>query len=91
MLILSEHSVNSQWVQDEVEALLERERRENRLVLFPIRIDSAVVDADKPWAASIRHTRHIGDFSNWQKPASYQQAFQRLLRDLKAEGEGSGH
>jgi len=91
VLILSEHSVNSQWVQDEVEALLERERRENRLVLFPIRIDSAVVDADKPWAASIRRTRHIGDFSNWQKPASYQQAFQRLLRDLKAEGEGSGH
>jgi TIR domain len=35
LLILSEHSVDSPWVQDEVEAALERERREGRLVLFP--------------------------------------------------------
>jgi uncharacterized protein YjbI with pentapeptide repeats len=83
LLILSEPSVNSLWVQDEVEAALERERRESRLVLFPIRIDYAIMDTDRAWAASIRRTRHIGDFSNWKDPNGYQRAFQRLLRDLK--------
>jgi uncharacterized protein YjbI with pentapeptide repeats len=85
LLILSEHSVGSPWVRDEVEAALERERRENRLVLFPIRIDDAVMETDQAWAASIRRTRHIGDFSNWKNHDSYQAAFQRLLRDLKAD------
>jgi TIR domain/Pentapeptide repeats (8 copies) len=87
LLILSGHSVNSPWVKDEVEAALERERKESRLVLFPIRIDDAVMETDKAWAASIRRTRHIGDFSTWKDHDSYQQAFQRLLRDLKAESK----
>jgi hypothetical protein len=43
------------------------------------------MDSDKAWAAKIRRTRHIGDFSNMKDLASYQLAFQRLLRDLKAE------
>ena len=28
--------------------------------------------------------RHIGDFSRWKDHDSYQKAFDRLLRDLKA-------
>lgn len=84
LLLLSEYSVQSSWVQDEVETALERERRENRVVLFPIRIDDAVMETQQAWAASIRRTRHIGDFRNWKDPSSYQTAFQRLLRDLRA-------
>ena len=34
---------------------------------------------------SIRHIRHIGDFNKWKDHDSYQKAFDRLLRDLKAE------
>jgi hypothetical protein len=37
--------------------------------------------------AKIKHRRHIGDFLNWKDEISYQKAFERLLRDLKA---GSG-
>jgi hypothetical protein len=85
LVILSEHSVESPWVRDEVEAALERERIENRLVLFPIRLDDAVMKTKQAWAASIRRTRHIGNFSDWKNHDSYQRAFQRLLRDLKAE------
>jgi hypothetical protein len=86
LLILSQNSANSSWVQDEVEAAFEREQRENRLILAPIRIDDAVMNLDRAWVASIRRTRQIGDFSKWRHVASYQAAFQRLLRDLKAEG-----
>jgi hypothetical protein len=82
--VLSEQSVQSSWVQDEVEAALERERHEKRLVLFPIRIDDEVIQTDQSWVAAIRRTRHIGDFSPWQERRSYEKAFERLLRDLKA-------
>jgi hypothetical protein len=54
-----------------------------------VRIDDSVMKTDMAWAASIRRTRQIGDFSNWKDHDSYQQAFQRLLRDLRAEGTAS--
>ena len=84
LLILSEYSVKSPWVEQEVETALEKERQENRTVLLPIRIDQAVLDAQYGWAAHLRRTRHIGDFSDWDNPARYDEALQRLLRDLTA-------
>jgi hypothetical protein len=62
MIVLFNASVKSRWVEREVHAALEREDRENRTVLFPIRIDEAAMEAPQPWAAEIRRTRHIGDF-----------------------------
>lgn len=85
LIVLSENSVASPWVSDEVESAIEREHREGRTVLFPIKIDEAVVDSRQAWAATIRRTRHIGDFTRWKGHDSYQKAFDRLLRDLKAE------
>jgi hypothetical protein len=85
LLILSEHSVTSRWVQKEVETAFEKEGKENRIVLFPIRIDEAVIHSAVGWAADIRRQRHIGDFRQWKDHDAYQQAFQRLLRDLKAD------
>jgi uncharacterized protein YjbI with pentapeptide repeats len=84
MVLLSENSVSSRWVEKEVETAFEKERRENRTVLFPIRLDDAVMDTDEAWAADIRRTRHIGDFRDWKNHDSYKKAFERLLRDLKA-------
>ena len=72
-------------MEEEVEAALEKERRENKLVLFPIRLDDAVMDTQQVWAASLRRTRHIGDFRNWKDHDSFKKAFDRLLRDLKSE------
>lgn len=40
---------------------------------------------DQAWAADIRRRRHIGDFTRWKDHDSYQKAFERLLRDLKAD------
>jgi hypothetical protein len=84
LVVLSSSSIASPWVEDEVESAIDRENREQRLVLFPIRLDIAVMNSDKAWVAKIRR-RHIGDFSNWKDHDSYHQALERLLRDLKAE------
>ena len=84
LIILSENSVKSEWVGDEAEAALEEETKSERLVLFPIRLDDTVMNTRDDWAAKIKRRRHIGDFSNWKDKSSYQKAFERLLRDLKA-------
>jgi len=85
LIVLSEHSIDSDWVEKEVETAFEEERKRKTTILFPIRLDSAVMDTDPAWAADIRRTRHIGDFTNWKDHDAYQKAFDRLLRDLKAE------
>jgi hypothetical protein len=85
LIVLSKSSVASPWVETEVESAFEREHKERRTVLFPIRLDNGVMETDEAWAADIRRRRHIGDFSEWKNHDSYQKGFVRLLRDLKAE------
>jgi TIR domain/Pentapeptide repeats (8 copies) len=90
LLLLSEHAIQSTWVEDEVEAALEKEQRQQREVLFPVRLDESVMQTTRAWAAKLRRTHHIGDFTHWTDPLAYQHAFKRLLHDLKAESDTKG-
>ncbi len=83
IIVLSTASVASRWVEREVNAAREREDLETLLILLPIRIDNAVMDASAPWAADIRRLRHIGDFTKWEEPTHYEKAISRLLQDLR--------
>lgn len=83
LIVLSENSINSTWVEREVQAAFEKEQTHGALVLFPIRLDDAVMDSQRAWAADIRRTRHIGDFRNWKDHDLFKVALDRLLRDLK--------
>lgn len=82
LLILSEDAIKSDWVEREVELSFEEERQQERLILFPIRLDNAVMHTSAAWAGDIRRTRFIGDFSRWQDEQWYKRALQRLLSDL---------
>jgi uncharacterized protein YjbI with pentapeptide repeats len=86
LVVLSENSVNSAWVEREVQAAFEKEQRQGSTVLFPVRLDEAVMDCPRAWAANIRRTRHIGDFRKWKDHDSFQKSLDRLLRDLKSRG-----
>jgi hypothetical protein len=69
-----------------------RELRDRRRVLFPIRL--APFETLRAWERfdantgkdSAREIREyfIPDFSHWKNHDSYQEAFQSLIRDLKA-------
>jgi uncharacterized protein YjbI with pentapeptide repeats len=84
LLILSKASIASEWVEDEVSKAYAEERSRKEVVLFPIRIDNAVMSTAEPWAVKLRDQRNIGDFRQWRKPSEYQKGLDRLLRDLKA-------
>lgn len=85
LLILSKNSIESEWVEKEVETAMERERLQKRIILFPIRLDDRINDVQSGWAADIRRSRNIGDFRRWKNHGTYSKAFERLLHDLKAE------
>jgi hypothetical protein len=90
LLILSEHAVASQWVEQEVESALEQEREMSKTILFPVRLDDAVMTAPSGWPRLLRNTRNIGDMRGWKDHDAYQRGFERLLRDLRAEGAAPG-
>jgi hypothetical protein len=83
LLILSEHSIKSDWVEDEVSKGFAEERKRGEIVLFPVRLDDAVMDTSEPWAVKLRDQRHIGDFRRWKDHDRYKASFERVLRDLK--------
>jgi uncharacterized protein YjbI with pentapeptide repeats len=85
LLVLSEDSINSHWVGSEVEVALEKERSQNKLILFPIKLDNGIMQTDQSWAIDIRRIRHIADFSQWKHYASYQRELKRLLRSLHVD------
>jgi len=94
LLILSDASMNSPWVRTEIANARAREESQKRQMLFPITLvpfdrikEWRLFDADRG-IDSAREIREyfIPDFSNWKDHDSYQKAFDRLLRDLKAEG-----
>lgn len=80
LLVLSQNSIASAWVEVEAEAAFDMEAPD-KLRMFPIRLDDAVMPTHVAWAAHIRRTRHIGDFRNWQDDDGYQRALTCLLRD----------
>lgn len=87
LLVLSEHSVRSDWVEDEVEAAFAKERsQQDRQVLFPIRLDGCINEECAPaWVKMIVRKRFVGDFSGWKEHDRYRAAFDRLLRALKVK------
>ena len=94
LLILSEHSIHSAWVEFEIRRARKRELKEQKRVLFPLRlVDHSTIeqwecfDADtkKDLATEIREY-FIPNFSHWKSPDAYKEALSRLLRDLKLAG-----
>jgi len=93
LLVLSEHSINSEWVMTEIRWARKREVEEKRRILFPIRlVDLDIIqqwtcfDADtgKDLSVEVREY-HIPDFSNWTDHDAFEGAFARLMDDLRAE------
>lgn len=85
LVILSKDSINSEWLEEEVEKALAEEQKLGKRILFPIRIDDSVMETDKAFVQKIKNNTHIGDFTKWKEPEEYKKVFDRLLRDLKVD------
>lgn len=92
LIVLSPHSINSEWVRSEIRNARHREVREERRVLFPI----SLVDFDtlRSWelfdadlgqdiARELREY-FIPDFSNWQDASAFEYQFTKVVAGLVA-------
>jgi hypothetical protein len=85
LIVLSSNSVMSQWVEQEVETALEKQRGLNTSVLIPISLDKEVWRCKSGWPKLIRNTTLIGDFSGWTDKKQYEESFSKLLKSLSKE------
>lgn len=90
LLILSENSINSEWVITEIRNARRFERESKERKLFPIRlVDFETLkkwkcfdsDIGKDLAIEVREY-FIPDFSNWEDSKAYEEGVKKLLRDL---------
>ena len=97
LIVLSEHSIQSEWVMTEIRKAREVEKKEKRRKLFPIRLtdfetlrDWTCFDADigKDLTVVVREY-FIHDFSNRKNHDTFESAFARLKNDLEAENSTS--
>jgi hypothetical protein len=82
VVIGSKDSLESVLVIREIVRALQKEDRELRNVLFPIRTDDYMFDEwDHPRKADVV-SKVIGDFPGWEDHATYVRAFPRFLDAL---------
>lgn len=94
LVVLSRHSMKSDWVKAEIIKARKTEREENRRKLFPIALVPFIEiqkwqcfdpHTDEDLAAEIRQYFLPDDFSNWKDHDAFESAFAALLRDLRAQ------
>jgi uncharacterized protein YjbI with pentapeptide repeats len=91
LLVLSEHSMRSSWVELEIREALEYEREKGQRKLFPISVTNfsrikrwKAIDADTGQDLAVRIREYfVPDFSRWKDEDAFEAAFGRLLSDLR--------
>jgi hypothetical protein len=87
LLLLSQYSLNSSWVIEEIRQALEKEMRQQRPILFLVCVDRSVLEMAQVWAAKMRRACYTANFTEWANPQVYQRIFERLLQDLRRADE----
>lgn len=81
LLIVSENSSDSRWVQNEVEEAVRLENVQGRDILVPIQTDDSENTSKLAWI-KLAKSRQLVDFRRWRDAVSYQEALERLLEAL---------
>ena len=94
ILVISEASMNSNWVELEIKRARKREKTENRRVLFPIMLTSfekiqewELITSDGEDLAEEIRQYYIPDFGQWKDYDAFTVEFDKLIDALKADDE----
>jgi uncharacterized protein YjbI with pentapeptide repeats len=89
ILVLSNHSLRSEWVFKEIREFYRHAQTDTRREFYPIRVDDAPVE---DFSLIDERTGHdigdflrslsIRDFLHWQDPAQFSMSFDQLANDL---------
>ena len=84
LLVLSEHSLSSDWVEHEVRTARELEKQMGRDVLCPVALDDSWKSSRWPKCVMEQIMEYnILDFSGWQDDSKFDGIFRRLIDGLE--------
>jgi hypothetical protein len=90
ILVCSKNSLNSWWVDRELDRVFKKERNLQKEegqhidLLIPITIDDTIYKWDGPKAEEVQRYV-IGDFRNWQDDAAFEKALNDLIHALNVD------
>jgi uncharacterized protein YjbI with pentapeptide repeats len=82
VLVVSEHSLGSAWMETEMEKVAQRQMKESKPTLYPIFLGDAVLKFEARWAGYLRHISPIDDFETWKDDEFYQGHFNLLMYQI---------
>ena len=86
LLVLSEHSVNSDWIEHEIrQAGMKEQYEEKPTACFLISLDQSSSETTSSLSYLRRDRKEIQDFTQWKSHTEYQKALMRLLAALPAK------
>ena len=86
LLVLSEYTLISEWVKEEIYLTMTLEKQQQRTILFPLCLHQDFLDLTPNSITSLLQNRQTRNFIGWQDATTYQQAFTALLQDLRKAG-----
>ena len=82
-------SLTSGWVDQELTAALEIERRERKKIIIPLDLDGYLFDGWEGGKAPLVRERVAADFKGWQLDnAKYEEQFERVVKALRTGDVG---
>ncbi|UFP95127.1 toll/interleukin-1 receptor domain-containing protein [Gloeobacter morelensis] len=91
LVVLSEDSLQSGWIEQEVEAVFLRENEEKHEIIHALRVDGGMGQTAMGWPAMLYSSRSIVDFRGWnEKPVHYAEGLERLVCQLLGSTTQSG-
>ncbi len=88
LLVLSESSINSDWVENELEMARRKEKEQKRDVLCPVALDACWKEKVQDLRSDDRHLwrtltkKNILDFSGWRADG-FEEPFRKLVEGIK--------
>ena len=81
--VLSENSVNSDWVEAELQSARKMEKNESRAIICPIALDNSWKSKTDPIIKLQLSKKLVLDFSEWKDEDRFSTQFKRLIKGLK--------
>ncbi len=93
LLCCSEASLNSWWVDKELDRAIQKEeklwkkREEKLLALIPLDLDGYVFDEWESGKKAMVTSRLVADFKGWESDNDkFEEQFERVVKALRADG-----
>ena len=83
VLVVSKNSLSSEWIEQEVTAVLARESAEEDQILLPIALDNSAEGFNKEWFDKLKKQHDVIKFINWNEKVEFVRALAVLMKKLK--------